>query len=263
VAQREVIAPSYLAFRLRTSAASTDAGVNMTKRILVACLVALFLLSSGVTANADPGGDTSSFDRGASDTSILALITDDDAFSLADLSLVLVTPLVVGGANRTQHYGPFPSGSPDSGTCGLWAQDTYDLHFTVRPNGLTYTVVAQYKRGDFVVDHFGPSPGSCDAMDGSPPGTVDAGVTGKLHGYIIMTVTGTQSNEDPSCVAFAPATPCTRTGFINSHFAGTTTIDTFFFHYSAGDQGLVEHEWKNASEDRGGNHGDIRSTDAP
>src|SRR5688572_25500101 len=155
----------------------------MTKRSLVVCLVALFYISSGAIVTADPGGDTTSFDRGASDSSILALITDDDAFSLADLSLVLVTPLGLGGENRTQHYGPFPSGSPDSGTCGFWAQDTYDLHFTVRPNGPTYTVVAQYKRGDFVVDHFGPSPGSCDTTDGSPPGTMDAGVTGKLHGY--------------------------------------------------------------------------------
>jgi hypothetical protein len=235
----------------------------MAKRSLVASLVALFCLSSSAIATADPGGDTTSFDRGASDSSILALITDDDAFALADLSLVLVTPLGLGGESRTQHYGPFPAESPDGGTCGPWAQDTFDLHFTVRPNGTTYTVVAQYKRGDFVVDHSGPSPGSCDTTDGSPPGTVNVGVTGKFHGYIVHTVTGTQSNDDPSCIAFNPAAPCSRSGFINSHFAGSTLIDTFFFHYSAGDQGLVEHEWKNASEDRGGNHGDIRSTDVP
>jgi hypothetical protein len=36
--------------------------------------------------------------------------------------------------------------------------------------------------------------------------------------------------------------------------------ETCFFHYSAGDQNLLEHEWKNASADRGGNHGDIRSS---
>jgi hypothetical protein len=41
------------------------------------------------------------------------------------------------------------------------------------------------------------------------------------------------------------------------------SASTFFFHYAAGDQGLVEHEWKNASDDRGGNHGDIRSTNLP
>lgn len=235
----------------------------MAKRSLVAFLVALFCLSSGATATADPG-DTTNFDRGPGDAGILALITDDDAFALADLSLVLASPMTLGGSNRTQHYGPFPSQSPDNGTCGDWAQDTFDLHFTVRPNGPnSFTVVAQYKRGDFIVDHFGPSPGSCDTTDGSPPGTVNAGVTGKFHGYLVMTVTGSQENQDPSCIAFAPSASCSRIGFINSHFIGATTIGTFFFHYSAGDQGLVEHEWKNASDDRGGNHGDIRSTDAP
>jgi hypothetical protein len=43
----------------------------------------------------------------------------------------------------------------------------------------------------------------------------------------------------------------------------TCSVTTFSFHYSAGDQGLVEHEWDNAWADRGGNHGDIRSTNAP
>jgi hypothetical protein len=46
-----------------------------------------------------------------------------------------------------------------------------------------------------------------------------------------------------------------------SHEPGEVT--TFFFHYTAGDQGLVEGEWKNASADRGGNNGDIRSTNVP
>jgi hypothetical protein len=56
-------------------------------------------------------------------------------------------------------------------------------------------------------------------------------------------------------------------GFINTHFdctyLATCSVTTFAFHYSAGDQTLVEHEWKNASDDRGGNHGDIRSTNVP
>jgi hypothetical protein len=56
-------------------------------------------------------------------------------------------------------------------------------------------------------------------------------------------------------------------GFINTHFdctyLATCSVTTFAFHYSAGNQQLVEHEWKNASDDRGGNHGDIRSTNVP
>ena len=64
-------------------------------------------------------------------------------------------------------------------------------------------------------------------------------------------------------------TDCTTATFVNTHFAGCDypsppcEVTTFFDHYSAGDQGLVEHEWKNASADRGGNHGDIRSTNVP
>jgi hypothetical protein len=37
-------------------------------------------------------------------------------------------------------------------------------------------------------------------------------------------------------------------------------VTTFFFHYTASAQGLIQHDWTNASPDRGGNRGDIRST---
>jgi hypothetical protein len=90
-----------------------------------------------------------------------------------------------------------------------------------------------------------------------------------MQGYFIIPLPpGTiQTETDGSCVAGSPSAPCTTAGFINSHFTpcydATCTVTTFFFHYSAGDQGLVEHEWKNASADRGGNHGDIRSTNVP
>ena len=55
---------------------------------------------------------------------------------------------------------------------------------------------------------------------------------------------------------------CDTFTFVNTHFSslGVYGVPTFFFHYSAGDQGLLYHEWKNASADRGGNNGDIAST---
>jgi hypothetical protein len=90
-----------------------------------------------------------------------------------------------------------------------------------------------------------------------------------MRGYFIIPLPpGTMQTEtDPSCVAGSPSAPCTTAGFINTHFTPcydvTCPVTTFFFHYSAGDQGLVEHEWKNASADRGGNHGDIRSANLP
>ena len=183
----------------------------------------------------------------------------DDIFSVADLSTLL-------DPNGTQHYGPYPSSSPDSGTCGNdWATDTFNRVFTVRtnPDG-TFLVVEQFKDGSFVT-MVGASPGACDPNDGVPPGLVNNGVTGRMHGYFTTPLPpGTmQTSTSQNCDAVA-ATPCTTTGFINTHFfppcyPATCPVTTFFFHYSAGDQMLVAHEWKNASADRGGNHGDIQS----
>jgi len=191
----------------------------------------------------------------------LVPITDDDLFSVADL-----TTLLDPTGTSTQHYGPYTSTSPDSGTCGPdWATDTFDRHFTVRtnPDG-TFLVVEQFKSGSFVTTT-GPSPGSCEP--GGTVGTVDNGIVGSMHGYFLVPLPPgeMQTSNSPDCDAVAMSnTDCTTTTFINTHFTAcypvTCFVTTFFFHYAAGDQGLVENEWKNASDDRGGNHGDIRST---
>jgi hypothetical protein len=194
---------------------------------------------------------------------LLALITDDDLFSVTDLSTLLDPP---PPAPATQHYGPFPSTSPDSG-CGVneWAMDTFDRHFTVRANADgSFTIVEQFKNGSFVTEG-SMSPGEqCPENNepGSTDGFVRADVTGTLHGYEVIQITGSQTSMDSSCIAGSPLAPCTTSGFLDSHFAVLTEdIPTFFFHYAAGDQDLVENEWKNASSDRGGNSGDIASTD--
>jgi hypothetical protein len=77
-----------------------------------------------------------------------------------------------------------------------------------------------------------------------------------------------QTSTSPYCNATAMTNAgCTTTTFINTHFTpcypGTCPVTTFAFEYAAGDQGLVERHWKNASADRGGNRGDIRSTNVP
>jgi len=206
------------------------------------------------------------------DPSLITLIntTGDDVFATTNL-----TTLLDPTGNGTQHYGPYNSMSTDSGTCGNdWANDTFDRHFTVRknPDG-TFLVVEQFKDGSFVTPAadsppVNPSPGGCQTSPVTQ-GIVNAGVTGSLDGYFIIPLgTGEmQTSKDPSCVAGSPSTPCTTTSFINSHFTPcypfTCMVTTFFFHYSAGDQTLIQHEWKNASLDRGGNHGDIRSTNVP
>jgi hypothetical protein len=229
----------------------------MTLRTTLAAAVALIGLALCATAAAAP--DSGSV-TGLTSPSVLTMIagTGDDAFSTMSLS-----PVDPSG-HATQHYGPYASGSPDSSTCGNdWAEDTFDRDFTVRGT----TVVEQFKNGSFVTNE-GPSPGSCDLTDGSPPGTVDQGVTGNMQGYFIISNVGAQTSTSPYCDAVAMSNDdCTTTTFINTHFTpcypAVCQVTTFFTHYSAGDQGLAEHEWKNASEDRGGNHGDIRSTDVP
>jgi len=213
--------------------------------------VAVFTPAGVARAAPEPGSTSGG---GLLDPTVLTVLNTlgDDAFALADLSAAMPGP------HGTQHYGPYSSSSLDSGTCGNdWAQDTFDRHFTVHNNGDgTFTVVEQFKDGSFVTSA-GPSPGACDTTDGTPPGTIPAGKTGAMHGYEIITVARMQTSQDAACIAGMPSAPCTTAGFISSHFAGTSTVGTYFFHYSAGDQGLAYHEWKNASSDRGGNHGDI------
>src|SRR3989442_14022965 len=54
----------------------------------------------------------------------------DDLLATADLS-TLLDPT----GHATQHYGPYPSGSPDSGTCGAsWATQHVLRHFTLTTN---------------------------------------------------------------------------------------------------------------------------------
>jgi len=227
--------------------------------VFVAVLALLIAFAPTPRASADPGGEGHA---GVTDPIILALIGDDDVFALADLSTVL-SAADPTGTHGTQHYGPFASGSPDSGTCGNdWANDTFDRDFTVRASGVgTYTVVEQFKNGSFVTNA-GASPGACDTDLG---GTIVFGKTGSMHGYFIVSDVGAQTSTSPFCdAALMTNADCTTTTFINTHFNScypvTCTVTTFFDHYAAGDQSLAVHEWKNASCDRGGNDGDIAST---
>lgn len=227
----------------------------MKAGMTLALAIAIALLTCGV---ASAGPDSASV-SGLTGVSILSMIsgTGDDAFSTVSLS-----PVDPSGT-PTQHYGPYASGSPDSSTCGGdWAQDTFDREFVIRTaaDGTT-SVVEQFKNGSFVANT-GLSPGACDATDGTPPGLLNGGETGSMHGYFIISGALVQTSMDEHCDAVAMTnTDCTTTTFINTHFGAcypvTCMVTTFFDHYSAGDQSLAEHEWKNASCDRGGNHGDI------
>jgi hypothetical protein len=228
--------------------------------MLAAATVAAALLVCGIASAAPDSASVA----GLTSPSVLSMVsaTGDDAFSTMSLS-----PVDPSGT-PTQHYGPYTSGSPDSGSCGTdWAEDTFDRDFTVRTSNGSTTVVQQFKNGSFVTNE-GTSPGSCDTSDGYGPGTLNAGHTGSMHGYIIISGSLVQTSQSPYCDAVAMSNvDCTTTTFVNTHFVAcypfTCTVSTFFDHYAAGDQGLAVHEWKNASCDRGGNHGDIADVVLP
>jgi len=253
----------------------TQEWVHMRRGFLVALTALALAFATSTIALADPEGVQPS---GVTDPGLLALITDNDVFSTADLSLLLATPATpLAAGTPTQHYGPYTSDSPDSGTCGNdWATDTFDRHFTVKTNSDgTFTVVEQFKNGSFVTPAPTGDPAAADFSPGAcessitPAGTVADGKSGSMHGYFIIPLPPTtmQTSTSPFCDGASSNVDCTTTKFIDNHFTpcyfdgtGTCPVTTFFFHYSAGDQGLISHEWKNASADRGGNNGDIRST---
>jgi hypothetical protein len=225
-------------------------------------LAAAVLAALALTVSASATPDRAGSPAGLTSPSLLALIGNDDLFSVMDLT----TLLDPAGTGHTQHYGPYTSGSPDSGTCGNeWAQDTFDRDFVVRPNGDgSYTIVEQFKNGSFVTNP-GFSPAACDVTYTNHGAMIVAGKTGSMHGYFIVSNVGMQTSTSAFCDAdLMTNANCTTAKFINSHFTmcypATCTVTTFFDHYAAGDQGLLYHEWKNASPDRGGNGGDIASS---
>jgi hypothetical protein len=151
-------------------------------------------------------------------------------------------------------FGPFASASPDSGTCGnTWADDTFERTFRIDPRPTadgTFVVVERFRHGRFVT-RAGASPGGCDT---NPGGTLAAGVDGRMHGMLVMVVTGIL---DP--YADCTAESCgTTAGFVATVFGpdATFTIPSFRFQYAAGRNG----HWTNASEDLGGNRSDITGT---
>ena len=182
------------------------------------------------------------------------------AIRIAAVSAMLVAAVIFATLSlagpAVKQYGPFPSTSPDSGTCGNdWANDTFDRHFKANttPNADgTFTLTEEFKKGTFVTIG-GQSPGGCET---NPGGTVAAGLTGKMDGSFTIIVHNGVFNPNGTC----PST-CTTSGFIGAVYGSAAQasydaspdIPTYLFHYNANNNG----DWKNASADRGGDHGDI------
>jgi hypothetical protein len=150
------------------------------------------------------------------------------------------------GAAGTQHFGPFASTSLDNGTCGPWATDTDNRDWKVQANkDGTFTAREEFKNGTFVtLDAL--SPGGCETTDKHHGTTVRPGVTGSFEGYLGGIVTGGTYNPN-GCNAIG-ADCSTTSGFISATFPGGAFSTTSFrFHYAAGSQGLIYHEWTDES----------------
>ncbi len=173
--------------------------MNLRKLSVLAITALLVTGFGGVSAvSGVPKGDTTT-------TPLLnpvtALINNvgDDLFSTVDLTS-LVDPTTT--AAPTQHYGPYASGSTDSGTCGNdWANDLFDRHFTVFTNPSGITVVEQFKDGTFTTPASDSppinfSPGACQS--GPPAGVVNPNIVGSLHGYFVIPLPATCSRRSES-----------------------------------------------------------------
>ena len=170
------------------------------------------------------------------------------------LVMAMILPGTTHAAGRTAQFGPYASTSQDSGTCGNdWAMDSFDRNFRVdtRPdaNG-NYTVEERFSNGSFVTIA-GDSPGACGD---NPRGTIAEGVTGTMQGNFTIIVYGGSYNADGCDTGDCSTTA----GFVSSVFGSTSyDVPTFRFEFTAGGPDLSWHTWKNASDDRGGNSGDI------
>ena len=230
----------------------------MKARTTLAAATALAVLALCATAAAAP--DSGSI-AGLTSPSVLTMIagTGDDAFSTMSLS-----PVDPSG-HPTQHYGPYTSTSPDSSTCGNdWAEDTFDRDFTVRGDDGRGAVQERQLRHDGRAE-----PGSVRLV-GRLRARHRRRRPYRQHARVLRRsrASGCRPRSSPYCDAVASSNAdCTTATFVNTHFTPcypfTCTVTTFFDHYSAGDQGLAVHEWKNASCDRGGNHGDIADLVGP
>ena len=133
-----------------------------TNKLLTLGAIAIsFLTAVGTIAFAAP---TQNEKFGIPALNLLTII-DDDLFSTADLTTLVAS--IDPTTAATQHYGPYASGSTDSGTCGNdWANDLFDRHFTVFGKPGSFTIVEQFKDGTFTTPASDSlpinfSPGAC------------------------------------------------------------------------------------------------------
>lgn len=159
------------------------------------------------------------------------------------LLMVPFTLPVMAANSGADQIGPIAGSSADGGTCGpSWADDTYNLFFTVHDNGDgTFAVRTDYKNAVFTTT--GPaSPGACETAS-NHGSTVAAGITGSFQGFVDGTVTGGTVYNPTACNT--PSVCITRTAAIAAIFGPSAvyTITNYNFEYNSPDQSLQYHSW--------------------
>ena len=108
-----------------------------------------------------------------------------------------------------------------------WATDTLHRVYKVKRNeDGTYTVRREDKGMFKTLGGQSPSADPCPGVirRGKHGNTVNPNVTGKIHGYIVGTVTGGTFNPKGTCTA-----ECTNSDFIAGFFTPSTTSGTVHF----------------------------------
>jgi hypothetical protein len=140
----------------------------------------------------------------------------------------------------------------------VWAMDKLNRKYKVRKNQDGSYTIRREDKGTFTTT--GPKSPSADPCPGvirrgKHGSLLQAGITGKMHGYITGTATNGTFNPNGTCVS-----PCTNTQFIAGFFsAGTkyTCIEgfagcRFSFEYTAQKQNtqkLKFHHWVDRGTD--------------
>jgi len=157
-------------------------------------------------------------------------------------------PTGASGINSPLVFGPFASGSPDSGVCGNnWADDTFTRTYIVTPRTDSSFDVTELFLGTFVT-LAGASPNDCGV-------TLPAGITGQMRGNFAFTV---PAQADFNFTAACP-TGCGSVDFLNAFF-GTNPLThlpwtgipgtyAWQFHYLAGNGS----SWHNTDHGNTGN----------
>jgi hypothetical protein len=136
----------------------------------------------------------------------------------------------------------------DHGSCGNpWATDTSQRTWSIKANKDGTFRVGRKDKGSYVT-LAGSSPGACDTT-GKHGEHVNAGINGKLHGYLRGTVSGGTFNPSAVCAAACIGdTPVFISTFFGSGAQFTCSLGyagcKFNFEYSSPDKSLEFHHWQ-------------------